>query len=89
MFQHFNVVECAAYLQYKCHENDIAMPKLVSKRRKHCIKVMQHDSPTSSTHASDVEDDGASDFSPDLDVIDVLMGLSSSMMDVGFYEYAL
>ena len=65
------------------------MPKLVSKRRKHCIEVMQHESLTSSPYASDVEDDGVGCPSPDWDVIDVLMGLSLSMMDDDVYEYAL
>ena len=50
---------------------------------------MQCESPTSSSHASNVKDHGASAPSPDLDAINALMGLSSSMTDVGVYEYAL
>ena len=38
---------------------------------------------TSSPHASDAEDDGAGDPRPDLDAIDVLMGLSLSTKYVG------
>ena len=89
MFQKFNLAECVAYLQYKHHEKNVSMPKLVGKRRKRCIKVMKHKSPTSSPHANDAEDDGAGDSSPDLDVIDALMGLSLSTIDVSVYEYAL
>ena len=88
MFQKFNLAEHAAYLQYKCCENDVAMPKSVDKRRKHCIEVMQCGSLTSSPHASDVEDDGAGDSSPDSDVIDALMGLSLSTTDVCVDEHA-
>ena len=76
MFQKLNLTESAAYLQLKCYENDIAMPKLVSERRKHCMEVMQCESPTSSPHASDDEDDWAGDPSLGPDVIDALMGLS-------------
>ena len=82
MFQKFNLVECASYLQHKFHENDVAMQKLVGKRRKHCMKVMQYESLTSCPQTSDIKDDWADDSSPDPDVIDVLMGLSLSMMDV-------
>ena len=57
MFQKFNSSKCAACLQYKCHKNDAAMPTLVGKRRKHCIEVMQAESPTSSPHTSDAKDD--------------------------------
>ena len=87
MFQRFNFIECAAYLKYKCCKNDIAISKLVSKRRNQCIEVMQCESLISSPHASD--DDGACDPIPDPNVIDVLMDLSSSTMDIGIYEYAL
>ena len=41
MFQKFNLSKYAAYLQYKCHENDAAIPMSVGKRRKCCIKLMQ------------------------------------------------
>ena len=89
MFQKFNLTECAAYLQFKCHENDFGMPKLVGERRKHCMEVMQYKSPTSSPHVSDVEVDWANDPSLGPDVIDALMGLSLSMMDVSVFEVAL
>ena len=62
------------------------MAKLVGERRKHCMEVMQHESPSSSSHTRDVEDDGAGDSGPDLDVVDVLMGFSSSTsMTNGFF----
>ena len=67
----------------------MVMPKLVGERRKHCIKVMQCKSPTSSPHASDVEDEKDGDPSADLDVIDALMDLSLSMINISVYEYAL
>ncbi len=32
-FSKFNVKECGAYLQYKCHKDDDSMPKNVVERR--------------------------------------------------------
>ena len=85
MFQKFNLAAFAAYLQYQQHESDVTMPKLVSERKKHCMEVMQHESLSSSLHVSDVEDDGTGNSVPDLDVVVVLMGRSSStLMTVGF-----
>ena len=63
------------------------MPKSIGERRRHCLKVMQWESPTPSPDASDVKDDG-DDYSPDPDVIDALMGLSYSMTDDTTNEYA-
>ena len=51
--------------------------------------MMQCKSPTSYTHASDAENDEASDSSPDPDVIDALMGLSLSGRVISVDEYAL
>ena len=53
------------------------------------MKVMQCETPTSLPHASDVEDDRSCDPSPHLHAIDVLVGVSLSMMDVGVFECAL
>ena len=89
MFQNFNLAQCDAYLEFKCHENDVAMPKLVGERREHGIKVMQHISLISFPCSNDVNDDGTGDSSLDLDFINVLRGRSWSMMDVSVNKYAL
>ena len=58
MFQNVNLAKCAAHLQDKCHDSDIAMPKSDGERRKRCIEMMQLESPSSSPHASDAKVDG-------------------------------
>ena len=78
MFEKFNVAKCAAYLQYKRHECDVPMPKSVGEKRKCCMELMQWESLSSSLHAGDAKDYGAGISNPDLDVTDMLMGLSSS-----------
>ena len=64
------------------------MPKSVGERRRRCLKVMHRESPTSSPHASNAEDN-KDDSSPVPDVIDALMGLSYSMTDDATGEFAV